>query len=248
MAIYVGSARIDEKGNARGGVAGDQKQTNSVNDTAGEVSMQKMYTNSKGWYIIRPKSISHANNLAERMIAACNNIHLGYDQNQRLGVITSRIDSTIDTECDCSSLVRECIIEACGVDPGNFRTVNQPTYLKKCGLFLEKISYVSQTKTPVYDGDILVTKTSGHTVIVVSGNPRPAICVPMVTIRKGDKGDAVVCLQYCLNLCGACLDVDGDFGKKTDAALRSWQSTYELVSDGIYGAKSSAKMAGLIYM
>ena len=31
---------------------------------------------------------------------------------------------------------------------------------------------MSQAKTPVFDGDVLVTKTKGHTVAVVSGNPR----------------------------------------------------------------------------
>lgn len=42
MSIMVGSARIDERGNASGGAAGDQKQTSAKNDLTGEVSMQKM--------------------------------------------------------------------------------------------------------------------------------------------------------------------------------------------------------------
>ena len=56
MAIMIGSARIDERGKISGGSAGDQKQKSLTNDTVGEVSMQTMYTHSKGWYIIRPRS------------------------------------------------------------------------------------------------------------------------------------------------------------------------------------------------
>ena len=166
MTIKVGSARIDENSKTTGGTAGDQ--------TGGEVSTQNMYTHSKGWYIIRAKSATHAKKLAERMKTACSNDHIGYDQNQRLGVITYGIDTTTDTECDCSSLVRECVIEATGTDPGNFTTSTEATYLSKTGLFYDKLSYTSQSKTPVYNGDILVTKTKGHTVIVVSGSTRPS--------------------------------------------------------------------------
>lgn len=174
MSIIIGSARGDENGKASGGAAGDQKQKSSTNDLTGEVSMQSMYTHSKGWYIIRPKSVTYANKMADLMKTACNNSNIGYDQNQRLGIITYGVNTKTKTECDCSSLVRECIKEATGKDPGNFTTATEVTMLKSSGLFEDKIAYVSQTKTPVYNGDVLVTKTKGHTVIVVSGNPRSA--------------------------------------------------------------------------
>ena len=164
MSIYVGSARIDENGNTTGGAAGDQ--------TGKEVCTQAMYTHSKGWYILRPKSVTHANALAKKMQAACDNDHIGYDQNQRLGIISKGISTTTNTECDCSSLVRECVIEAMGTDPGNFTTANEAAKLAATGLFEDKVAYTNQTKTPVYNGDVLVTKTKGHTVIVVSGNAR----------------------------------------------------------------------------
>lgn len=164
MAIKVGSARIDENGKASGGSAGDQ--------TGNEVSTQTMYTHSKGWYIIRPKSVSYANKIAKAMKAACDNNNIGYDQSNRLGIIKYGTATTTKTECDCSSLVRQCVIEATGKDPGNFTTANEATKLDATGLFEDKIAYVSQSKTPVYNGDILVTKTQGHTVVVVSGNAR----------------------------------------------------------------------------
>lgn len=173
--IYVGSARIDERGKLSGGQAGDQKQTSSTNDTKGEVSMQPFYVHSKGWYILRPKKISVANKMAKSMTTACNNSNLGYDQSNRLGVITYGVNTKTKTECDCSSLVRACIIESTGKDVGNFSTWNEADILEKSGLFEKRIVYVNQTKTPVYNGDVLVTKTKGHTVIVVSGNPRKSV-------------------------------------------------------------------------
>lgn len=174
MSIMVGSARIDERGNASGGAAGDQKRTSATNDLTGEVSMQKMYSHSKGWYILRPKSAAHAVKMADLMKAACNNANIGYDQGNRLGVVQHGIMTAVKTECDCSSLVREVVKEATGKDPGNFTTANEAASLEATGLFESKRSYVSQSATPVYDGDVLVTKAKGHTVIVVSGNARKA--------------------------------------------------------------------------
>ena len=173
MAILIGSARIDERGKISGGRAGDQKQTSSANDTKGEVSIQKFYIHSKGWYIIRAVSAEHATLLAESMTRACNNRHIGYDQLQRLGIIVYGTKTDFDTECDCSSLVRQCIREATGKDPGNFNTATERDYiLKMKWLFRDAGAYISQEKTPLYNGDILVTKTKGHTVIVVGGNQR----------------------------------------------------------------------------
>ena len=174
MSIMVGSARIDERGNVSGGAAGDQKQTSATNDLTGEVSMQKMYSHSKGWYILRPKSAAHAVKMADLMKAACNNANIGYDQGNRLGIVQHGIMTAVKTECDCSSLVREVVKEATGKDPGNFTTANEAASLEATGLFESKRSYVSQSATPVYDGDVLVTKAKGHTVIVVSGNARKA--------------------------------------------------------------------------
>lgn len=180
MAIMIGSARIDENGKAVGGRAGD--------NTGKEVSMQAMYTSSKGWFILRPKSIYHAKAMAELMKKACNNDNIGYDQGERLGVVNKGIDTKTPTESDCSSLVREVIKEATGKDVGNFTTANEATVLEKSGLFETRVAYISQAKTPVYDGDVLVTKTKGHTVIVVSGNPRtiPTATTPEMEFKVGD--------------------------------------------------------------
>lgn len=171
MAIMVGSARIDEHGNIKGGSPGDQKQTVKTGDTKGEVSQQPFYIHSKGWIILRPKSPELAAELALLMITACDNPNIGYDQGNRNGVLRYGVNTKTKTECDCSGLVRALVYWATGKDPGAFSTLTEADKLMSTGMF-EKITFVSQSKTPVYNGDILVTKTKGHTVIVTSGNPR----------------------------------------------------------------------------
>lgn len=172
MAVIIGSARIDERGKLLGGQAGDQKQKSSTNDTVGEVSMQNFYVHSKGWYIMRPKDANIAKKIALNMKTACNNKNIGYDQGNRLGVMTYGVNSKVKTETDCSTLVRACVKEASGKDPGNFSTLNEADVLEKSGLFEKRITYKSGTT--LYTGDVLVTKTKGHTVIVVEGANRTA--------------------------------------------------------------------------
>lgn len=169
MGVIIGSARHDEAGKYTNGYKGDQLQK-AIPDISGEVSFQNFYIHKKGWYILRPKNKEIADLIALKMKVACNNANIGYSQTDRLGVIKYGIDTTTKTNCDCSSLVRECIKEASGIDVGNFTTANEATVLEKSGLFCTRISYT--TGANLYAGDILVTKTKGHTVVVVEGNDR----------------------------------------------------------------------------
>lgn len=58
-------------------------------------------------------------------------------------------------------------------------------------------------------------------------------------LTKGDKGTEVKELQIDLNYLGYnCGTADGDFGTKTDTALRNFQKDYKLTVDGKYGANS----------
>jgi hypothetical protein len=59
-----------------------------------------------------------------------------------------------------------------GIDIGDITTASEPATLKASGLFEDSYEYISQDKTPVYNGSIMVTTKKGHTAIVVSGNPR----------------------------------------------------------------------------
>ena len=160
MAVIIGSARHDEHGNCySGGKSGDQ--------TGQEVSTQKFYNHSKGWNVLRAKDNKVAEKLAEAMQIACGNKNIGYDQSERYGVIKHGINTKVKTECDCSSLVRACIIYASGKDVGDFNTSNERSVILKSGLFEDVGSY--EQGDTLYNGDILVTRTKGHTVIVTGG-------------------------------------------------------------------------------
>ena len=155
--VVIGSARIDENGNIKGGKAGDQ--------TGKEVSTQAFYMHSKGWVGFKAKDSTLAEKLAKGMQIACDNPNLGYDQNERLGVVRNGIESKVKTECDCSSLVR-AVLKYAGVEVCNFTTATAKAVIMATGLFYEvKINSAAD----VTNGMILCTKTKGHIVIVISG-------------------------------------------------------------------------------
>lgn len=167
MAVKIGSARIDENGKARGGKAGDQ--------TGKEVSTQSWYKHKKGWRVFRPKLPEAAALIADDMQAACNNPLIGYDQGQRgtLYDVAKKVGfncAYVKTKCetDCSALVRVCCAYA-GIMLPNFRTTDEAAVLLASGQFVELTgSKYTDSSDYLCRGDILVTRTQGHTVIVLS--------------------------------------------------------------------------------
>ena len=61
-------------------------------------------------------------------------------------------------------------------------------------------------------------------------------------LRKGDRGDAVKLLQHRLNLVGAILQEDGEWGPLTDTAVRNYQYKAGLTVDGIVGPLTQRKL------
>ncbi len=71
--------------------------------------------------------------------------------------------------------------------------------------------------------------------------------IPNPTLKRGDKGVRVTKLQHLLNFLGCdCGDPDGDFGGKTEAAMRKFQANHILGIDGIYGNESKILMESLM--
>ena len=64
----------------------------------------------------------------------------------------------------------------------------------------------------------------------------------MKTLYRGSTGTEVRELQELLNLAGAGLTVDGDFGTKTYNAVIIFQKANGLTADGIVGAKTWTKL------
>lgn len=188
MAVKIGSARIDENGNAKGGKAGDQ--------TGKEVSTQAWYKHSKGWRVFRAKNPALAEKIAWDMQAACDNNNIGYDQWQRLTLYNDAKNVgfncalvTKKCETDCSGLVRVCCAYA-GIMLPNFRTTTEPSILLNSGYFYEmKGKQYTDSSDYLMRGDILCTKTQGHTVIVLNDGskvkPVPPITPETVVITGG---------------------------------------------------------------
>lgn len=246
MAVKIGSARIDENGHAKGGKAGDQ--------TGKEVSTQSWYKHSKGWRVFRAKNPGVAEKIAQDMQWACNNKNIGYDQNQRgtlysvskpLGFNCSKV--TTKCETDCSALVRVCCAYA-GVDLPNFRTTDESSVLQKSGAFLEmKGAKYQESDKYLRRGDILVTKTQGHTVVVLTNGSKAGSDDAPVddVLRRGDKGADVKAMQEALMKAGWSFPrygADGDFGAETEANVKGFQRTEGLPVTGIYDATTRAAL------
>lgn len=243
MPVYIGSARIDERGKISGGATGDQ--------TGKEVSYQTWYLHSKGWVVLRAKDAEIRNKIAYAMKAACDNNNIGYDQSNRLGLYESVKNYGFDpakcvvlTETDCSALVRVCVCYASGKNIPNFNTSSELSVLKATGLFdVYTDDAHCKSSSNLLPGDILVTKTKGHTVAVISV---PSTNSDDGSLKRGSKGDKVKELQTKLNKVGNNLVVDGSFGSATEKAVKEFQKKYNLTVDGIAGPNTIKKLDEVI--
>lgn len=186
--VKLASASIDERGKAYGGKAGDQ--------TGKEVKIQDYYVHSKGWRVFRPINPEQAEKIAFDGEAAAKNNNVGYDQHERQTLYEAAKPygfniSMVKTPCetDCSALVRVCCAYA-GIDlPASFRTSNEAKNLLATGAF-EELTGDRYTKSSDYlkRGDILCTKTQGHTVIVLTNGKnadQPPVTTGKVLITGG---------------------------------------------------------------
>lgn len=242
--VYVYGASIDENGKAHGGKAGNQ--------TGRELRKQKWYKHSKGWRVFRAKLPEVAAQIAQDVKWAVANMAIGYDQYQRLTMYEAAKPfgfncKLVKTPCetDCSALVRVCCAYASIMLP-KFRTTTEPSVLLNSGAFEELVG-AKYTDSPDYlkAGDILCTRTQGHTVIVGNDGPKAEDAPAPAKLgdrdlRRGCKGEDVKELQRDLLKLGYTLGdygpdhngVDGDFGSKTEKAVKKFQADHSLPVDG----------------
>lgn len=253
MSVIIGSARIDERGKASGGAAGDQKQT-SRDDYSGEVSLQTWYKHKKGWTVIRARSATVRERIAQNMGYACANSKIGYDQSQnrtlyeivkKLNWDCSRVTEACET--DCAQLVRVCVLYA-GVNTPDFYTATEINVLRSTGAF-DILTDKKYTDSDEYllRGDILCTNEKGHTVVCLTSGSKAAsklksYCTPRLEIlEQGDTGPAVIAMQALLIEYGYNLGpdgADGDFGPRTAQALQAFQKAFNLGADAVCGKKT----------
>ena len=254
MAVKIGSARMGENGKITGGKPGDQ--------TGREVSTQTWYAHSKGWRVFRAKNAGVGDRIAECMEKICANDKIGYNQAQRGTLYAAVKDHGFDPDklkikvnTDCSAAVRVCCCYA-GIEIGNFNTASEASYLMNTGAFTELTgSEYTRSSDRLRRGDILVTRTKGHTVVVLTDGkkaesaPEKPLKLGDRELRNGMEGDDVRQLQSLLIQllydCGR-WGADGDFGDMTEMAVKCFQQVHDLVCDGIAGKNTFAALEAAI--
>ena len=239
MAVIIGSARVDERGKYSGGSA--------TNNIPKEISTQEWYLHSKGWFVIRPKDPVVAEKIAQNMEAACESKYIGYDQSENtdlyyavkpLAYEIAKLKTYCET--DCARLVRVCILYA-GIYVPDFYTGNMFSVLDTMDEFETfKTSDYCNSSKKLRRGDILVTRTKGHTVVVLSNGSEATSDSTSSVIKLGSKGFPVKEIQQDLITLGySCGDygADGDFGNSTLAAVKKFQKDHNLTDNGIVDEK-----------
>ena len=248
MAVLIGSAR-SSYGNT---TPGDQH-------SGLEVSTQNWYLHSKGWYVLRAKDAAARERIAVAMERACANNNIGYSQPTRntlyndvkpYGFDPAKTTKKVNT--DCSALVRVCVNFA-GIVVGDFITSNEASVLMATGAF-KKFTDDAHCKSSDYllRGDLLVTRTKGHTVAVLSNGAKAGTDVTPVLYKLGDRilkngmtGDDVkelqtmlISLDYDCGIWGA----DGEFGDATEQAVERFQAAHGCTVDGDVGPETLAAL------
>lgn len=187
MAVKIGSARSSYGDTS----PGDQNK-------GLEVSTQDWYKHSKGWVLLRAKDPEARERIATAMQRACDNNDIGYSQPTRLTLYNNVKDKGFDpalttkkVNTDCSALVRVCCAYA-GIKVDDFITSNEASTLMASGKF-EKLTDDKYTTQSSYlkRGDILVTKTKGHTVVVLTDGVNAEPDAPASEVDDGK--NMVVC-------------------------------------------------------
>lgn len=249
MAVLIGHASINESGQTKGGLAGDQ--------TGKEVCTRNWY--DKDWdAVLRPKLSALAENSARICEIIVVNDLVGYNQNRRndlwkAWLKTQKISPITKVSCDCSSLMTYCaILGGANITYGE----NAPTTSTMITVFKNSGAYEVLTDKKYLEssdylkrGDILV-KEGHHTVMALTDGAKAnqvstskgTLVIPQATIKKGAKGENVRHLQNALNILFAIgLSVDGSFGDKTFNAVKTIQNTlknagyYTSTIDGSFG-------------
>ena len=260
--VQLACASIDERGKISGGKAGNQ--------TGKELRIRNYYVHSKGWRVLRCIHPEMRPLIAQAMKAAVNNRNIGYDQNQR-NTLYKQVQNagfdpakaTTPCETDCSALVRVAVLYALrkcgnGASVADFYTANEASILLKTGLFTE-MEGTRYTRRSDYlcAGDILVTRTKGHTEVVLNNGSRAdttagtehKYALGERLLKNGSEGADVKELQSLLIQlgydCGR-WGADGDFGDMTEMAVKCFQQDHDLVCDGIAGKNTFAALDATI--
>ena len=257
MAILIGHASVSEKGTING-AKGDS--------TGKEVCTRTWYSKPWDYMVIHPDAKVREKH-AKAIEAACANDNIGYGQNDRntahteakkVGYDLSKIKKKCNTDCSALQNLAAVASGATGVTYGSngWTTSTMLEALKAAGYKIITDKKYLTSAEYCLRGAIYV-KSGSHTVCGLTDGSKASKTLKLITVpklasatpnlKKRSTGTQVKYLQKDLNYTmESGLDVDGQFGLKTDAALREFQKKNKLSIDGVYGDKSRAKMKTLL--
>ena len=241
--VKISNSGSDEHGNYKGGAAGD--------NTGKEWYIRDWY--NRPWNcVLRHPDLEVRACLADLATKAANNNRIGYDQYQRdtywkelqkVNYDPSKI--TVACEADCSAGVI-ANVKAAGyiLNRPELKNItctytgNMRSGLKAAGFACLTESKYLNGSSYLVAGDILLNDAH-HTATAVTNGIQSDGSIPaaatMPLLKKGSQGEAVKKLQQTLNGKGYKLTEDGDFGNKTEAAVKAFQKANGLEVDGEVG-------------
>lgn len=241
--VKISNSGSDERGNYKGGAAGD--------NTGREWQIRDWYNRPWNCVLRHPDPEVRAC-IADLATKAANNNKIGYDQYQRqtywnelqkVNYDPSKI--TVACEADCSAGVI-ANIKAAG------HILNRPelqnitcTYTGNMRPGLTAAGFACLTDSKyltssafLVAGDVLLNDKH-HTATAVTNGIQSDGSIPaaatMPLLKKGSQGEAVKKIQKIINAKGYKLTEDGDFGSKTEAAVKAFQKANGLEVDGEVG-------------
>lgn len=123
--------------------------------------------------------------------------------------------------------------------------MSQLPYSVWCAQYAESCKYTGSYVMWQYSSKGSIPGISGHVDLSKPHNPNKVGCPyrePASVVKYGCSGNIVRWVQWELSHRGFTLTVDGDFGQKTLAAVKTFQMTAGLVVDGEVGRKTRAAL------
>ena len=166
--VYIGGASINEYGSGEGGKPGDQNGE--------ECYIQPWYLHHKGWTVIRAISDEMRKKIAQDMRYLCENNLIGYsywehcyglyNEAKKYGFDCSKVKTPCDT--NCAKAVWVCALYA-GAHVSDFSTADEVQKFRASGEFeIITDKEICSSSKYLKEGDILVTNSKGHTVVVLN--------------------------------------------------------------------------------